>query len=53
MKRRKANWIGNILRRSCVLEHVIDWKDFEGRKEVKVRRGRRRKQILNVMKEKR
>jgi hypothetical protein len=26
IKRRKANWIGHILRRNCRLQHVIEWK---------------------------
>jgi hypothetical protein len=26
IKRRKANWIGHILRRNCLLKHVIDGK---------------------------
>ena len=47
-----ANWIGNILRRNCLLEHVIDWKDLDGRMEVKVRRGRRRKQIFDIIRQK-
>jgi hypothetical protein len=25
-KRRKANWIGHILRRNCLLKHVIEGK---------------------------
>jgi hypothetical protein len=29
-KRRKANWIGHILRRNCLLKHVIEGK-IEGR----------------------
>jgi hypothetical protein len=29
-KRRKANWIGHILRRNCFLKHVIEGK-LEGR----------------------
>jgi ribosomal 50S subunit-associated protein YjgA (DUF615 family) len=33
VKRRKANWIGRILRRNCLLEHVIEGK-IEGRAEV-------------------
>jgi hypothetical protein len=33
IKRRKANWIGHILRRSCLLKHVIKGK-IEGRIEV-------------------
>jgi hypothetical protein len=30
IKRRKANWIGDILRRNCVLKHVIEG-NIEGR----------------------
>jgi hypothetical protein len=30
IKRRKANWIGHILRRNCLLKHVIEGKR-EGR----------------------
>jgi hypothetical protein len=30
IKRRKANWIGHILRRNCLLKHVIEGK-VEGR----------------------
>jgi hypothetical protein len=26
IKRRKANWIGHILRRNCLLKHVIEGK---------------------------
>jgi hypothetical protein len=32
IKRRKANWIGHILRRNCLLKHVIEGK-LEGRKD--------------------
>jgi hypothetical protein len=42
IKRRKANWIGHILRRNCLLKHVIEGK-LEGRIEMTGRRGRRRK----------
>jgi hypothetical protein len=52
IKRRKANWIGHILRRNCLLKHVIEGK-LEGRTEMKGRRGRRRKQLLDDLKEKR
>jgi predicted AlkP superfamily pyrophosphatase or phosphodiesterase len=45
---RKANWIGHILRRNCLLKHCI-----EGNIEVTGRRGRRRKQLLDDFKEKR
>jgi len=44
-KRIKANWIGHILRRNCLLKHVIEGK-IEGRTEVTGRRGRRHKQLL-------
>jgi hypothetical protein len=30
VKRRKVNWIGHILRRTCLLKHVIEGK-IEGR----------------------
>jgi hypothetical protein len=52
IKRRKANWIGHILRRNCLLRHVIEGK-LEGRIEMTGRRGRRRKQLLDDLKEKR
>jgi hypothetical protein len=52
IKRRKANWIGHSLRRNCLLKHVIEGK-LEGRIEMKGRRGRRRKQLLGDLKEKR
>jgi hypothetical protein len=50
-KRRKANWIGHILRRNCLLKHVFEGK-LEGRTEMTGRRGRRRKQLLDELKEK-
>jgi hypothetical protein len=52
IKRRKANWIGHILRRNCLREHVIEGK-LEGRIEMIGRRGRKRKQLLDNLKEKR
>jgi len=45
MKRRKANWIDHILRRNCLLEHVIEGKTGTGRRE------RRCKQLLHDVKE--
>jgi hypothetical protein len=51
IKRRKANWIGHILRRNCLLKHVIGGK-LEGRIEMTGRRGRRRKQLMDDLKEK-
>jgi hypothetical protein len=52
INRRKANWIGHILRRNCFLKHIIERK-IEGRIEVTGRRQRRRKQLLYYLKEKR
>jgi hypothetical protein len=42
---RKANWIGHILHRNCLLKHVIEGKT-EGRIEVT---GRRCKQLLDEL----
>jgi hypothetical protein len=52
IKRRKANWIGHILCRNCLLKHVIERK-VEGRIEMTGRRRRRCKQLLDDLKEKR
>jgi hypothetical protein len=52
IKRRKANWMGHILRRNCLLKYVIEGK-LEGRIEMTERRGRRRKQLLDDLKGKR
>jgi hypothetical protein len=52
IKRRNANWIGHILRRNCLLKHVIEGK-LEGRIEMTERRRRRRKQLLDNLKAKR
>jgi hypothetical protein len=52
IKRRKAKWIGHILRRNCLLKPVIEGK-LEGRIEMTGRRGRRRKQLPDDVKEKR
>jgi hypothetical protein len=52
IKRRKAYWIGHMLCRNCLVKYVIEGK-IEGRIEVTGRRGRRRKQLLNDLKEKR
>jgi hypothetical protein len=45
IKGRKAEWIGHLLRRNCLLKHVIKGK-LEGRVEVTRRRGRRGTQLL-------
>ena len=49
--RRKANWIGHVLCRNCLLKHVTEGK-IQGRIEVTGRRKRRRrKQLLDDLKE--
>jgi hypothetical protein len=45
-KKRNANRIGYILRRNCLLKHVIE-RRLEERKEVAGKLGRRRKQLLD------
>ena len=47
---RKANWIGQILRRDCLLQRVIDGK-IKGGIEVTGRRARRRRKLLDDLKE--
>ena len=42
ISKRKANWIGHILRRNCLLQRVIEGK-IKGGIEVTRRRGRRRR----------
>jgi len=48
----KANWIGHILRRNCLLQQVIEGK-IKGGIEVTGRRGRRRRKLLDDLKERR
>ena len=48
----KANWIGHILRRNCLLQGVIEGK-IKGGIEVTGRRGRRRRKLLDDFKERR
>jgi hypothetical protein len=52
IRRRKADWVGHIFGRNCLLKHVIEGK-LEERIEMTGRRGRRRKQLLDDFKEKR
>jgi hypothetical protein len=52
IRKRKANWIGHILSRNCLLQHVIEGK-IKGRLEVTERRGRRRRKLLDDLKERR
>ena len=47
-KRRKANWTGHILRRSYLINHVIEGK-LEGKICVRGRMGRRHKQLLDEL----
>jgi hypothetical protein len=50
VKRIKANWIGHILRRNCLLKHVFE-EEMVGRIYVKGRRRRRRKHLLDDLEE--
>jgi hypothetical protein len=52
IKRRKANWIGHILCRNCLLKHVIEGK-IEGKVEVTGRGEKRCNQLLDDLKGKR
>jgi len=52
ISKRKANWIGHILRRNCLLQQVIEVK-VKGGIEVTGRRGRRRGKLLDDLKERR
>jgi hypothetical protein len=46
VRRRKANWIGHILHRNCLLKHIIE-RNITGTR----RRGRRFEQLLDNLKE--
>ena len=52
IRKRKANWIGHILRRNCLLRQVIERK-IKGEMEVTRRRGRSRKKLLDDLKDRR
>jgi len=52
IRKRKANWIGHILLRSCFLKQVIEGK-LKGEMEVTRRRGRRRRKLLDDLKDRR
>jgi hypothetical protein len=52
VKRRKADWTGHILRRNCLLKHVIEGM-IEGMIEVTGSRRRRRKQLIDDLEGKR
>jgi hypothetical protein len=52
IRKRKANWIGDILRRNCLLKQGIEGK-IKGEREVTRSRGRRRKKLLDDLKDRR
>jgi hypothetical protein len=52
IRKRKAKWIGHILRTNCLLQRVIEGK-IKGEMEVTRRRGRRRKKLLDDRKDRR
>ena len=52
IRKRKANWIGHILSRNCLLKQVIEGK-IKGEREVTRRRGRRRRKLLDDLKDRR
>ena len=49
---RKANWIGHILRRNCLLKHIIEGKTEGGIEETGRRRRRSRDDGKTKTKEK-
>ena len=52
IRKRKANWTGHILRRNCLLQRVTEGR-IQGGIEVTGRQGRRRKKLLDDLKERR
>jgi hypothetical protein len=50
--KRKANWIGHILRRNCLLQRVIEGK-IKGGIKVTGRQGRRRSKLVDDRAERR
>ena len=52
IRKRKANWIGHVLLRNCILQRVIEAK-IQGGIEVTGRQGRRRRKLFNDLKERR
>jgi hypothetical protein len=52
IRKRKANWIGHILRRNCLLQRVTEGK-IQEEIEVTGRQGRRRRKLLDDLKERR
>ena len=52
IRKRKANWIGHILRRNCLLKQGIEGK-IKGEMDATRRRGRRRKKLLDDIQDRR
>jgi hypothetical protein len=52
IRKRKANWIGHILRRNCLLQRVTEGKK-QGGIEVTGRQERKRRKLLDDLKERR
>ena len=52
IRKRRANWIGHILRRNCLPQRVIGGK-IQGGIEVRGRQGRRRTKLLDDLKKRR
>jgi hypothetical protein len=52
IRKRKANWIRHILRRNCILQGFIKGK-IQGGIEVTGRQGRKRRKLLDDVKERR
>ena len=52
IRKRKANWIGHILSRNCLLKQVMEGK-IKAEREVTRRLGRRRKKLQDELKDRR
>jgi hypothetical protein len=52
IRKRKRNWIGQILRLNCFLQRVTEGK-IQGGIEVTGRQGRKRRKLLDDLKERR
>src|SRR5215475_3956540 len=52
MCKRKANWIGHIFRRNCLLQRITEG-NIQEEIEVTRRQGRRRRKLLDELKERR
>jgi len=52
IRKRTANWFGHILRQNCLLQQVTEGK-IQGGIKVTGRQGRRRRKLLDDLKERR